>query len=105
MTAAELDFDRIVAEVADRVRGENADRYVDLRLAVELADTRTGVVEEKDGMVEVYSLRASDWNRVVAVTRGHVSQKTRQSLDRFLDRVTAESMRGSLVDVRPERRS
>lgn len=81
-----LAFDKVAAEVADRVQAENADRYVDLRIAVELADTRTIVVEEKDGMVEVYSLRASDWNRVVAVARGHMSQKARASLDAFVKR-------------------
>lgn len=73
----------LAAEGRQRVREELAQRCVDLMAAVELADTRTRAVVEKDGVVEEYGLRASDWNRVVAVARGYMSQKTRESLDRF----------------------
>jgi len=76
-------FDALMAEARVRVREELAQRCVDLSTAVELADTRTWPVTEKDGAVEEYGLKASDWNRVVAVARGHMSQKTRRSLDRF----------------------
>ena len=80
---ARADFDVLMAKARVEVQEELAARCVDLMCAVELADTRTGSAEEKDGMVEVYSLRASDWNRVVAVARGHMSQKARRSLDTF----------------------
>jgi hypothetical protein len=79
-------FDRLVAGGEPRVQKDLAARYVDVLDAIELADTRIGAVEEKDGMVEIYSLRAADWHRIVAVARGHMSQEARRSLDRFRER-------------------
>jgi hypothetical protein len=52
-----------------------------LTSAAELADLRATVIEDKDGMGEFYKFRATDWNRILAIARGSLSDAARKSID------------------------
>lgn len=64
-----------------------ARRYNDLRAVVEHADNRIAAAEgeypavSEGGVVEYYVLRAAEWNRIVAVARGHVSEAAQRVID------------------------
>jgi len=75
------EFNRLWDESAVQVQKEHAQRFVDLWAVIEYADQRATAVAEKDGAVEVYGLRAADWNRIVAVARGHKSKAAQRVID------------------------
>jgi hypothetical protein len=50
------------------------DALADLRAAVELCDARVHDTWGRGAMADFYTFRAADWNRVVAVARGHLSE-------------------------------
>lgn len=55
-------------------------RAEDLRAVVELCDQRVHDSWGKDGMADFYTFRAADWNRVLAVARGHLSEAALREL-------------------------
>lgn len=70
----------------------------DLPFAIEVADQRAVAASEKDGVVESYVIPAADWNRIVAVARGHVSERARATLDEArLDAIPAKPELEALV--------
>ena len=87
-------FDEMAAAERVQMREEFADRYLDLRVAVEIGDAKSlRAAEDEDGMVEVYGIPAADWNRIVAVARGHVSQSARRTIDKYKDHAWKEASR------------
>lgn len=73
------------AEAQAEVQREHAERYVQTRAVIEYADVRrTGdVVNDITGKNGVW-LSDADWNRVVAVARGHVSTAARKVIERVI---------------------
>lgn len=101
------------AEAQAEVQREHAERYVQTRAVIEYADTRMVLTRsnawddpDMPGAVKVgrsgrdaVLLQESDWNRVVAVARGHGSD----AAQRIIDRVIAGDLAGGVAPkVEPE---
>lgn len=75
-------FESLAAAAKERVQVEHAARYADLWACVEIADQHV----EQDFEDNEVTLRRSDWNRIVAVARGHMSKAARSAIEHFHDR-------------------
>lgn len=78
-------LNQLAAEMRPALDAEHAERYVQTRAVIEYADVRrTGdVVNDITGKNGVW-LSDADWNRVVAVARGHVSTAARKVIERVI---------------------
>lgn len=77
-------FDAMAAEAAAAMQKDFAENYVQLRAVVEFADRHAVVQADEDGLGEFYTHRAADWNRVIAVARGAVSEAARKVIERVI---------------------
>lgn len=73
----------IAAEQRPLLDREHAERYVQTRAVIEFADVRV-LSAEKRGGKDMVVMREADWNRVVAVARGHVSDAAREVIERVI---------------------
>ena len=94
------------AEARAEVQREHAERYVQTRAVIEFADTRMVLTRshawddpDMPGAVKVgrsgrdaVQLQETDWNRIVAVARGHVSD----AAARVIAQVTAGDLAGGV---------
>lgn len=91
---AEAFIRRALATGESRDEEKAAGWLVDLCTVVEIADQKV----EQDFDTRNVQVRRADWNRIVAVARGHTSDKAREQIERFRARsfalATGESSPG-----------